>query len=118
MGNPLYDDTGGLRPWVTYTTVGLAVLVGGYLVYGAWFGSDGPSAITLKCMEEGCDYERTRPLQLGESLPLKCPDCDKQSVVTTRACPNCKTAVILNEDRGLAPPAKCPKCNEEVWHGK
>ena len=118
MGVFTDEDGGGVKPWVTYAVIGIAVFIGGYFVYGAWTKGDRPNTVTLMCSTKGCGYTRAEALQVGETLPLKCPKCGKDTVVVAYRCPDCKTPVILNEEIGLNPPARCPKCGAEVWHAK
>ena len=99
--------------------IALGLLTAGilYLSYTTWGGGDRPLAVRMKCLTARCGYERARPLTLGEMIPARCPKCEADSLVPAHPCPACQTPVILNEDRGLPPPARCPACGAEVWHG-
>jgi hypothetical protein len=105
------------KTWAGYAIGIVAVLGVGYFTYGAWVGADGPLDVTLMCTTEGCGYTRERPLQVGESVPASCPDCDKASVFPAFRCSECKTYNVWNEDRGLSPPTKCRECGHENYHG-
>lgn len=109
------DDNGGVKPWVTYTIIGLAVFLGGYFVYAKWTGFDKPHAVSMMCTTQGCGYQSTERLSVDSSL--HCPKCDKDSLVVAHLCPQCKTPVILNESIGKRGPTKCPKCGGEVRYG-
>ncbi len=112
-----YDD-GGVKPWVKYAALVIAVGAGGYFVYTGWSSEDASQEVTMMCLTEGCDYKTSRPLEFGEVLPAKCPKCGKNSLVPAFTCKGCGKPLILNEDRGLKPPTICPYCGKEVWYGR
>ncbi len=109
------DDDGGVKPWVTYAIIGIAIFAGGYFVYGAWRKSGSPTNVNLMCYS--CEYVSDRELTIGETFPAKCPKCDKDTFVPAFRCPQCQTPNVWNEDRGLKPPTKCRKCGAESRHG-
>jgi len=111
------EDDGRLRPHVAWGAIALAVGASLYFGYRAWSRDSRSHRVALMCMTEGCDYQREESLQVGETLPLKCPKCGKMSVVPSFTCPNCGTPNVWNEDRGLKPPTKCTKCGKENYHG-
>lgn len=108
--------SGDARSIATCAALGLAAAVVGIFAYRAFTGGGTPD-VALMCMTPGCGTLRERPLELGESLPARCPACDKSSLVPAFTCPQCGTPNIWNEDRGLPPPTKCSKCGKEVRHG-
>lgn len=73
---------------------------------------------SFACATPDCGFVELRPLQVDETLPLKCPKCGNQTLYVSRKCPTCETAVIMDEDRGQPGPTKCPKCGNEVRHGQ
>jgi DNA-directed RNA polymerase subunit RPC12/RpoP len=109
---------GGVKPWVTYAVLTLAVVEGGYFVYAAWTAEDKPTAGTWICMTPSCGRSVRRGPQLGENMPAKCPKCGNESLVPAYSCPGCKTPLALNEYRGTPPPTKCRNCGLEVWYGQ
>ncbi len=112
----MYDE-GGVKPWVTYAVIALAVIVGGYFVYGAWTQGEKPQDVTMKCATAGCGYATSLRPAIGTAIPGKCPKCGRESVFVAHFCPKCKEPVVLNENLGLKPPTKCPKCGAEVYYG-
>ena len=113
----LANEDGGVKPWVTYGLVALAIFAGAYFVRAAWTKSDRPNDIGLLCITSGCGYNDSRLLEIGESVPLKCPKCGKASVYATVNCPKCRTPNVWNVDRGLKGPTKCTKCGTEIIRG-
>lgn len=113
-----HDDEGTLRPWVGYAAYSITILVGAYLLYGAWIGSDNPQQVNLKCRTQGCPYASKKKLQPGGSFPMQCPRCGEDSLVPAFPCANCNTPVILNSMRGDDSPTLCPECGQEVWYGQ
>jgi predicted RNA-binding Zn-ribbon protein involved in translation (DUF1610 family) len=103
----------GLR-WVIIAAV---IAVGGLIVYKVWKSDSRPLERAMMCATEGCGHTREQRPQLGESMPARCPKCEKDSLYPSRNCPQCGEAFILNEYRGLKPPTRCPKCGKEMWHG-
>ncbi len=112
------DDNGMVKPGATYTAIALALIVGGYFVWYAWAGTDAPMKRGMMCMNESCNHVVERRPELGETIPAVCPKCGQNTFVPTKDCPKCGTPVILNEYRGLKPPAICPNCKHEVWYGR
>lgn len=76
-----------------------------------------PAPVTLLCATADCGFSEVRVLELQEVLPARCPNCGKDSVYCARKCPKCGAAFIMNEDRGLPGPTKCPKCSTPTEHG-
>lgn len=113
----LYNDDEQMRPGVLYGLIALAIGIGAYFVYANWTSADEPVAIARMCVTQGCGYTSTQDLQLGETFPGKCPSCGKDSVYIALRCPKCKTANVLNEDRGIKGPTKCSRCGTELRYG-
>jgi hypothetical protein len=109
------DDSGGVRPWVTYTAIAAVLLVGGYFVYGAWTKND--RALEARLMCYSCEYTSSKELKVGEVYPQPCPKCEKQTFVPALNCSKCGAPNVWNEDRGAKPPTKCRKCGVELRHG-
>ncbi len=112
-----FDEDGGLRSYVPWGLIGLALLIGGYYAYATWTRDSQTHDVAMMCATTGCSYEREETLQVGEILPIQCPKCGKKSVVPSFKC-KCGTSNVWNEDRGLKPPTKCTKCGKEYYHGK
>lgn len=113
--NIFTNEGGGVKPWVVWGILALAIVTGSYFIYGAWNGSNELKA-TLMCSE--CGNIRTEALAVGEMLPATCSKCGKNAMLPAFHCPSCKTVNIWNENRGLPPPTKCRKCGQEVRHGR
>jgi len=108
-------DEGGVQPWILYAAIGIAVIIGGYLVYGSWTEGDKPLKSPWMCMTEGCGHVVDLVPKLGDPAPpLPCPKCGKKSLAIPEACSHCGALVVMNEWRGLPPPTKCPKCGKEI----
>lgn len=112
----LANEDGGVKPWVTYGVVLIAVLVGGYFVRGAWNAGSHPEKAAMLCVK--CGYTRADELQVGDIPPLKCPKCDQQSLYPAFPCTKCGTPNVWNENLGSKGPTKCRKCGAENFHGR
>ena len=110
-------EEGGVPPWVPYAVIALAVMTGGYFIYAAWTKGDRPLASTLMCLDAKCGATQERVMEVGEEWPQVCPKCGKKTLIPAVLCRKCKAPLILNENRGLPPPTKCPKCGQENRHG-
>ncbi|MBI4580723.1 MAG: hypothetical protein HY718_13535 [Planctomycetes bacterium] len=113
----LYNDEEQIRPVIVYGLAALAIGVGGYFVYARWAGTDRPVEVSLLCATAGCGYSDERQLQIGEPIPGICPTCKQASVYPAFRCPKCRTANVLNEDRGIKGRTKCSKCGAELHYG-
>ena len=117
MGSDWFKtEDGDVKPIVRYGIIVVAVAVLGFLAYRAWFGGEGARSIALACTTEGCGYTREKKPEIGEMLPLICPECGKRSVVPAFRCRNCGTLNAWNESKGLTPPTPCVKCGQERFH--
>src|SRR5262245_3118913 len=108
------NEDGGVKSWVTYSLVTVAVLVGVYFVRAAWNKGDTPTDIALLCVNKTCGYTTSRVMEVGEAPPLKCPKCGKDSVYPAIKCPKCGAANVWNADLGIKGPTKCNKCGTEI----
>jgi predicted RNA-binding Zn-ribbon protein involved in translation (DUF1610 family) len=97
----------------------LAAVAGGYMVWDAR-GKEDPTALKSKfaCVTQGCSFEEARPLKVGESMPLQCPRCGKNSLYVSHTCPQCGQPNVMNETRGLTGPTQCSRCGTEIRHGE
>ncbi len=111
---------------MTNRWVNLVVLAGSLAAFSACGGgSEGvklPSkfdtdAVCLACQEEVQVNVRARELP-----PYTCPSCSEDAVHLWLYCLACKTRCVAqalppNRDRGMLPPAKCPRCQGglEAW---
>jgi hypothetical protein len=109
----LTNDDGGVKPWVTYTTVALVVVVAGYVVWGAMNKADRPHGLTMACSTPGCDFGDRMAPDPDAELPLKCPKCKQQSVWPGVNCPACKEPNVMGDDGKV----KCRKCGREFGRG-
>jgi hypothetical protein len=108
---------GGVKPWVTYAILAIAVIVGGYFLYNAWAGTDRPLPAVWLCANPNCGYTERRVIEPGAESPQECPKCHQKTLWIAFRCHKCGNPLIWNENRGLPPPTKCPKCGEENRHG-
>ena len=60
----------------------------------------------LICEDCGHTEERTLP-RGSEELPLKCPKCGKDTLVSKFICPQCGKPYAYNPK---SPPSQCPHC--------
>jgi hypothetical protein len=110
------QEQAGLKPWVSYTIIGVAVLVSVVTAYRLWTrGNQDP--IAMMCVTEGCKYTTSVAPRPGDPSILTCPKCGKESVTPAIYCPKCGTPTVWNESRGLPGPTKCKKCGQEMRHG-
>ena len=111
-------NSGGVPSAFRWVLVVVGALAVGGAVYYAWTRSgDPPLTASLICVTDGCGYTDSRSLEIGETLPGKCPKCGKDSVFSAFLCPKCKTPNVMNADRGLPGATKCSKCQSEIHHG-
>lgn len=82
----------------------------------------------FKCVEEGCGHEFEHVLKLGDTEPLRCPECGKTSAWRAEACYWTKDAegnwkaklsptfVIVKRrvDPSTTEKTYCPDCGHEV----
>lgn len=102
---------------MTYGFIGLAVLLSVWLLYTRWPKVDAPVDVNWKCTTPGCDYTDSRVVQVGDPLVRTCPKCDNKSLHRSFACPNCGTANVLNEVKGVQGTTKCSNCGTELHYG-
>ena len=72
MKDALDDDR---RKWIMPVVTVVVLLIATYLVYRAWVTGGIVNEVALMCLDENCGYTRETQLQVGETLPLKCPNC-------------------------------------------
>jgi Zn finger protein HypA/HybF involved in hydrogenase expression len=97
-----------------------AVLVAGVSGFLVWntLAKEQPPAIksSFTCVTEGCGFHEARVLTVGETLPLQCPKCGKNSLYVSHTCPQCRTLNVMNEVQGLPGTTKCSQCGAEIRH--
>lgn len=107
------------RLWIVILAGVLVVGAAVYLVRGAR-NPEAPAGMKTNflCVSEGCGFQESRALKSGETMPLRCPKCGKNSLYVSQTCPQCGQANVMNELRGLSGPSRCTQCGTEIRHGE
>jgi len=109
------SSEGGFQPWILYTIIGLAVFVGGYLVYANLTEGTKPLSSPWICMAEECGNVKNIAPKLGDPAPpLVCSKCGNKTLVPAFVCPKCNTYVVMNYWRHKSGMTRCPKCGIEI----
>src|SRR5690242_1041057 len=93
------NEDGGVKSWVTYGVVTIAVLAGVYFVRAAWNKGNEAEKSAILCPK--CGYTSTEPLKIGDVPPMKCPKCGQQSLYPAFLCSKCGAPNVWNQNLGL-----------------
>jgi hypothetical protein len=107
------------RPTTLLVIVLLAGGAAAYTGWSLWANREIPGQkVALLCVSPGCGFRQSRVLQVGEELPIECPQCKNKSLHSTWQCPKCGTENVMNQTPALPGPPKCSKCKTEFPHGQ
>lgn len=119
LKNLVLTEDGRTKPAGVVAVVIVLVVSGAAMGYYVWnhaeLGGGAPQVTSgHKCYS--CGYISSVKLVVGEPTTT-CPRCGKPTFRLAHKCRKCGTLEVLNEDRGLKPPTKCPKCGGEIRYG-
>jgi DNA-directed RNA polymerase subunit RPC12/RpoP len=115
IGRPPQRDAARVKGLAALAVIGALIVLALVVRYSIQTAGGEPQiASPYQCYD--CGYVITMKVNPGVPIDT-CPRCQKPTLRPAYKCAKCGTLVVLNEDRGLEPPTKCPKCGAEVRHG-
>ena len=111
----LISNNQAARNWLTRTCIVVVILSCGYMVYAALRTDVASRSIAMMC--PACGYTDEHSLSLGDTIPMTCPRCGKQTLYPAFRCKTCGAINIWNEYLGKQPPTFCVECNQKHVHG-